>query len=93
MDEIKNISALSFTGGNNRPGPFAPSHAGPAAGALGDAAVDDDKSDGLFAEIVGGANAFVFQKQKVAFIAAVNKSFFDIIGFIMIGWPTNLLQK
>ena len=84
---------MSGAGGDYGPGAFAPAHAGPAAGALGDATVDDNKSDRLFTEIVGGANAFVFQKQKVAFIAIVDKSFFDIIGFVMIGWATDLFQK
>ncbi len=69
---------MSGTGGNYRPGSLTPSHAGPAACTLGYTSINNNKSNCLLAEIIRPTYTFSFQKQKVAFVNAVNKSFFEI---------------
>lgn len=84
---------MSGTCGDNRPGSLAPAHTEPRACALGYTPINHNKSDCLFAEIIRRADTFLLQKQKVAFIDTVNKSVFDIYGFVMIRRSANFCRK
>ena len=48
MEEFEGTVSLLAAGGQDRPRPLAPASALRAAGALGDASVDHDVSQGLF---------------------------------------------
>ena len=93
MDEIKNISALSFTGGNNRPGPFAPSHAVLATGPLGDMTVNYQIPHRPFRTIIGRLDVWIGQKYEVIVRQFAPKPFFQFTGQFMIRRTSNLLQE
>ncbi len=64
---VEHGSVLLGAGGNGSPDAFAPLSAAPASGALGDAAVDDYETYGLFRQVVGRFDARRGDEAEVGF--------------------------
>lgn len=70
---------MNRAGCHNGPDAFAPAVAGFAAGALCDEAVDDDESDGLFGDVVGGGDAGRGDESEIG-VAVLVESGGDVAG-------------
>ena len=80
VDELEGGTALLGAGGQHGPNALAPATAGLAARALGDFAVDGQKTDLTFRPVVRRLDARRVQKREIG-VAVIAESLGDVLGF------------
>ena len=93
MNELKDISLLFFTGGDDGPDAFAPAHPFVAAGALRDTPINDGMTNLSLGPIVRWFHIRIGHKLEIAFRCFTLKSACQRFCQSMIRWPAHAAQK